>query len=90
MTAALALDFAPEAVAINSTAPRIIVLTRMNAHAGKELVYRAELAANFRWELEGRPDGSPISSPNCSLADYITGTTVMIGGALPLTVAQAA
>lgn len=91
LTATLALELAPKRIAVNGVAPAMI-LTPMNEHAVEDKAYRKTLEANIPWGRAGEPDEVAalvvyLLSP---VADYITGTTVTIDGALSLTVAQGA
>lgn len=91
LTATLALELAPQGIAVNGVAPGMI-LTPMNERAVDDADYRAKLEANIPWGRAGRTDEVAdlvvyLLSP---AADYITGTTVTIDGALSLTVAQGA
>lgn len=91
LTNTLALELAPKGIAVNGIAPGMI-LTPMNQSAidnPEEL--RAKEAA-IPWGRAGRPEEVAdlavyLLSP---VADYITGTTVTIDGALSLTVAMGA
>ena len=91
LTATLALELAPKGIAVNGVAPGMI-LTPMNEKAVEDTGYRAKLEANIPWGRAGRPEEVAdlvvfLLSP---AADYISGTTVTIDGALSLTVAQGA
>jgi len=91
LTATLALELAPKKIAVNGVAPGMI-LTPMNEHAVEDKAYRKTLEAHIPWGRAGKPDEVAalvvyLLSP---AADYITGTTVTIDGALSLTVAQGA
>jgi len=91
LTATLALELAPRRIAVNGVAPGMI-LTPMNAKAMADDAYRAKLEANIPWGRAGAADEVAtlvvfLLSP---AADYITGTTVTIDGALSLVIAQGA
>lgn len=91
LTATLALELAPKGIAVNGVAPGMI-LTPMNARAEKDEAYRKSLEAHIPWQRAGTPDevASLVTYLLSPAADYITGTTVTIDGALSLTVAQGA
>ena len=91
LTATLALELAPKRIAVNGVAPGMI-LTPMNEHAVDDAKYRATLEANIPWGRAGRAEevGDLVVYLLSPAADYITGTTVTIDGALSLTVAQGA
>ncbi|GLJ00155.1 SDR family NAD(P)-dependent oxidoreductase [Sphingobium sp. BS19] len=91
LTATLALELAPKGIAINGVAPGMI-MTPMNEHALDDPAYLAKLEANIPWGRAGRPEEvavlvSFLLSP---AADYISGATVTIDGALSLTIALGA
>jgi len=91
LTATLALELAPQGIAVNGVAPGMI-LTPMNERAVEDEGYRRQREANIPWGRAGSPEEVAalvlfLLSP---AADYITGATVTIDGALSLVVAPGA
>jgi glucose 1-dehydrogenase len=91
LTATLALELAPRRIAVNGVAPGMI-LTPMNQSALDDPAELARKEQAIPWGRAGTAEEVAdlvlfLLSP---AADYITGTTVTIDGALSLTVAQGA
>jgi len=91
LTATLALELAPRRIAVNGIAPGMI-LTPMNQSALDDPAELARKEAAIPWGRAGRPEEVAALALFLlsSKADYITGTTVTIDGALSLTVALVA
>jgi len=91
LTATLALELAPRQIAVNGIAPGMI-LTPMNQSAIDDPQELARKEKAIPWGRAGTAEEVAdlvvfMLSPQ---ADYMTGTTVTIDGALSLTVAQGA
>jgi glucose 1-dehydrogenase len=91
LTATLALELAPRRIAVNGVAPGMI-LTPMNQSALDHPDELRNKEAAIPWGRAGTAEevAALIAFLLSPAADYITGTTVTIDGALSLTVAQGA
>jgi glucose 1-dehydrogenase len=91
LTATLALELAPSGIAVNGVAPGMI-LTPMNERAVEDETFRREHEAHIPWGRAGRAEevAELVSFLLSPAADYITGSTVTIDGALSLVVAPGA
>ncbi len=91
LTATLALELAPHKIAVNGVAPGMI-LTPMNQSALDDPQELQRKEAAIPWGRAGTADEvtTLVLFLLSDRADYITGATVTIDGALSLTVAQGA
>lgn len=91
LTATLALELAPQGIAVNGVAPGMI-LTPMNQSALDDPDELARKETAIPWGRAGNPEevAELVAYLLSPVADYITGTTVTIDGGLSLTVAQGA
>jgi NAD(P)-dependent dehydrogenase (short-subunit alcohol dehydrogenase family) len=91
LTATLALELAPRQIAVNGVAPGMI-LTPMNQSAIDHPDELKRKEAAIPWGRAGTSEevAELVAYLLSPAADYITGTTVTIDGALSLTVAQGA
>jgi glucose 1-dehydrogenase len=91
LTRTLALELAPKQIAVNGVAPGMI-FTPMNQSAIDDPAELKRKEAAIPWGRAGTPEevADLIVFLLSSAAQYITGTTVTIDGALSLTVAQGA
>ena len=91
LTATLALELAPKRIAVNGVAPGMI-LTPMNQSALDDPEELRRKEAAIPWGRAGTAEevAELVLFLLSDRADYITGTTVTIDGALSLTVAQGA
>ena len=91
LTATLALELAPQRIAVNAVAPGMI-LTPMNQSALDDPAELRRKEAAIPWGRAGTPEevAALILFLLSPAADYLTGATVTIDGGLSLTVAQGA
>ena len=89
LTATLALELAPQRIAVNGVAPGMI-LTPMNQAALDDPEEKKRREHAIPWGRAGTPEevAELVLFLLSEKADYITGTTVTIDGALSLTIAQ--
>ncbi|WP_159873065.1 SDR family NAD(P)-dependent oxidoreductase [Novosphingobium sp. 9U] len=91
LTATLALELAPQGIAVNGVAPGMI-LTPMNQSALDDVEERKRKEASIPWRRAGTAEevADLVVFLLSDTADYITGTTVTIDGGLSLVTAQGA
>jgi glucose 1-dehydrogenase len=89
LTRTLALELAPSGIAVNGVAPGMI-LTPMNQSALDDAEELKRKEAAIPWGRAGTPEdvAELVLFLLSDQADYITGTTVTIDGALSLVIAQ--
>ena len=89
LTRTLALELAPSHIAVNGVAPGMI-LTPMNQSALDDAEELKRKEAAIPWGRAGTPEdvAELVLFLLSDQADYITGTTVTIDGALSLVIAQ--
>lgn len=91
LTTTLALELAPRGIAVNAVSPGMI-LTPMNQSALDHPDELKRKEAAIPWGRAGRPEevADAVLYLLGPRADYVTGATLTIDGALSLTVAQGA